>query len=552
MAPGKTWNRRLALAGGAALAAGGGYFALRQPQGETRHRITGAATFMRGNGAEPETLDPNLSVGTQDDAIIGDLMMGLMTEDPNCRPIPGLAKNWTTSPDGLTWTFSLREALWSDGVPVTAEDFIFSWQRILEPGQAAPYAYFVYFLKNAAAINSGKMPRTALGARALNKSTLEMKLEHPTPYMLELLMHAATYPLPRHVITAKGKDWARPGNHVGNGAYTLKRWIPNEYVLVEKNLRFFDAANVAMDKIYYYPTADYSAALQRMRAGELDVQDRVPVQRIDWIKSNLPYIYKPIPILVTEYVCVNHTREPFGDIRVREAINLALNREIIAQRIRRVGDVPAYALVPPGTANYPSGIQLAFKSTPQPARIERAQALMRSAGFGEKNRLKTTFMIRSTAPGPYRSVAAAIQQMLSLAYIDITILPTDFQVYLAQTRVHDFDMYEGAWSADFNDAATFLELLKTGGGNNNGLYSSATFDATLAAAQQDPDLVSRGAKLAEAETIALKDHAIMPLFNWASPNMVWPYVKGWHENPMDKHRSRWISIDQAARIKQFT
>jgi oligopeptide transport system substrate-binding protein len=322
-------------------------------------------------------------------------------------------------------------------------------------------------------------------------------------------------------------------------------------VLVEKNPRFFDVANVALEKIYFYPTDDYSAALQRMRAGELDLQTRVPVQRIDWIKANMSAAYAPVPILVTEYVQVNHTRAPFGDVRVREAINLALNREIIAQRIRRVGDVPSYALVPPATANYPSGTQLAFKSMPYPARTERARALMRSAGFGEQNRLKTSFMIRSTAPGPYRAVAAAIQQMLALTYIDIAILPTDFQVFLAQTQAHDFDMFEGGWSADFNDAATFLELLQTGGGNNWGLYSSPAFDRMLAAAQNDNDLVSRGRKLAAAEAIALRDHAIMPLYSWASPNLVWPYVKGWHENPMDKHRSRWISIDQASRIKQF-
>jgi oligopeptide transport system substrate-binding protein len=552
MALGKTWNRRLALAGGAALAVGGASLAFRHPSAGTRHRITDATTLLRGNGAEPETLDPNMSTGTQDDAIMGDLMMGLMTEDPMCRPLPGMAKNWTASPDGLTWTFFLREAAWSDGVPVTAEDFVFSWQRILEPALGAPYAYFVYFLKNAAAINAGKMPKSVLGAHALDAHTLEMKLEHPTPYMLELLMHAATYPLPRHVVTAKGRDWARPGNHVGNGAYTLKSWVPNDHVLLEKNLRFFDAANVALEKIYFYPTDDYSAALQRMRAGELDVHDRIPTQRIDWIRANLPEIYAPVPILVTEYVEVNHTREPFGDARVREAINLALNREVIAQRIRRVGDVPAYALVPPATANYPHGVELGFKSMPYQARMERARALMRSAGFGDRKRLKTSFMIRSTAPGPYRSVAAAIQQMLSLAYIDIAILPTDFQVYLAQTHAHDFDMFEGAWSADFNDAATFLELLQTGGGNNTGVYSNQAFDRMLAGAQDDNDLASRGRKLAAAEAIALSDHAIMPLFNWVSPNLVWPYVKGWRENPLDKHRSRWMTVDQAAREKQFS
>jgi oligopeptide transport system substrate-binding protein len=546
------WNRRLALAGGAALAAGGATLVLRQPTGEVRHNIADAQTLRFGNGSEPQTLDPSLSTGTQDDNIMGDLMMGLMTEDPMSRPIPGMATHWTSSADGLTWTFHLREALWSDGTPVTAGDFVFAWLRLLDPALAAPYAYYVYFLKNAAAINAGKMPAAALGAHALDAHTLEMELEHPAPYMLELLMHAVTYPLPRHVIAAKGRDWAHPGNYIGNGAFTLKSWVPNDYVLIEKNPSFFDAANVALERVYFYPTDDYSAALQRMRAGELDLQTRVPVQRIDWIRANMSAAFTPVPILATEYVQVNHTRKPFNDVRVREAINLALNREIISQRIRRVGDVPAYALVPPATANYPFGTQLAFKSMSYPARTERAQALMRSAGFGEQNRLKTSFMIRSTAPGPYRTVAASIQQMLALTFIDITILPTDFQVWLAQTNNHDFDMTEGGWNADFSDAATFLELLQTGNGNNWGLYSNHDFDRMLAAAQSDNDLVSRGQKLAAAETIALKDHAIMPLYFMASPNMVWPYVKEWRENPMDKHRSRWVTIDQAARIKQFS
>ena len=163
MASGKTWNRRLALAGGAALAAGGGYLALRQPSGGVRYIIADATTLHRGNGAEPQTLDPSLSTGTQDDAIMGDLMMGLVTEDLLSQPMPGMATHWTVSPDGLTWTFFLREAFWSDGIPVTADDFVFAWQRTLEPTLGAPYAYFLYFLKNAAAINAGKFPKTALG-----------------------------------------------------------------------------------------------------------------------------------------------------------------------------------------------------------------------------------------------------------------------------------------------------------------------------------------------------------------------------------------------------
>lgn len=551
MASGKTWNRRLALAGGALLAAGGATWALRRPSNGVHHKIADAGTLLLGNNSEPQTLDPSMSTGTQDDNIMGDLMMGLMTEDVMAQPIPGMATRWATSSDGLTWTFFLREALWSDGVPVTAGDFVFAWQRLLDPGLGAPYAYYVYFLKNAAAINAGKLPPGALGAKALDPHTLEMKLEHPAPYLLEMLMHASTYPQPQHVIKVKGKDWTRPGNHVGNGAFILKEWRPNDHVLVEKNPRFFDAPNVALKRIYYYPTDDYGAALQRMRAGELDIQTRLPVARIDWIKANMPGAHASVPLLVTEYIQVNHSRKPFNDVRVREAINLALNREAIAQRIRRVGDVPAYALVPPGTANYPHGVALGFRSMPYLVRMDRARALMRDAGFGPENRLKTNFSIRSTTPGPYRAAAAATQQMLAQIFIDISILPTDFQVWLAQTNAHDFDITEGGWNADFNDAATFLELLQTGSGNNWGLYSNPAFDRALSEAQSDNDLVSRGRKLAAAESIALKDHALMPLFHTANPNLVWPYVKGWRANPLDKHRSRWVSIDQAARLKQF-
>ena len=553
MASGKTWNRRGALAGGVALAGIGGYLALRQPSGgNRRHNIPDARTFLRGNVAEPETLDPSQSSGTQENEIIGDLMIGLMTHDVACKAIPGMATRWETAGDGLTWTFFLREALWSDGAPVSADDFVFSWRRILDPAIAAPYAYFLYLVKNATAINAGKMPPSALGARARDARTFEVQLEHPAPYMVEMLMHHSTYPLPSHVVKAKGKEWARPGNHVGNGAFKLVRWRPNDHVLVEKNPRFFDATNVALERIFYYPTDDYGAALQRMRAGELDIQMRLPAARIDWIRANMPGTTSTEPQLIVEYIQVNHARPPFNDVRVREAINLALNREAIAQRIRRVGDIPAYALVPPTTANYPRGTEFSFNDMPYPARLERARALMRAAGFSENNMLKTTYMIRSTAPGSYRAVAAAIQQMWAQAFINVTILPTDFQVFLAQTRNHDFDIIEAGWVADFNDAATFLELLQTGGGNNDGQYSSPAFDGMLADAQRDRDIVSRGQKLAAAEAIALKDHAIMPLYFTASTVLAWPYVKGWGDNGIEKHRSRWVSIDQAARLKQFT
>ncbi len=551
MASGKTWSRRLALAGGAALAAGAGALALHRP-GRSVHRIMpGQTVLRRGNAAEPQTLDPNLSSGVQEFEIISDLMVGLMASDALGQPIPGMATHWESSADGLTWTFHLRQALWSDGVPLTAADFVFAWRRILDPGTGSSYSYFLYVVKNAAAVNARKLPPEALGARAVDDRTLEVHLEHPAPYLLEMLTHTATMPLPRHVVAAKGRAWAQAGNYVGNGPFTLNSWNPNDHILVEKNPRFYDAAHVALEQVYFYPTDDFSAALQRFRAGELDFQMRLPVQQIDWIKANLPQTIAPVPQLIADIMAVNFKRKPFGDIRVREAINLALNREALTDRIIRVGYVPAYHLVPPGVANYPGGVAFDFKDMSPRARMQKAQALMRQAGYDETHRVKTTYLIRSTAPGGIRAVAAAIQQMLAQVFVDVSILPADMQVFYPQIQAHDFDMAQSGWVADFNDASTFLNLLQTGGGDNWGEYSNPAFDAALAAAQADIDLVSRGHKLATAESIALKDQALMPLWFWVSGNMKWPYVKGLEPNALDYHRSRWVTIDQAARLKLF-
>ena len=553
MASGKAWNRRIALAGGAALAATGGYFALRGPSGNRAHRkVTDARTLLRGNAAEPETLDPTQSSGTQENEIMGDLMIGLMTHDAVCKTIPGMATRWETSPDGLVWTFHLREALWSDGVPVTAGDFVFSWQRLVDPASASSYAYFLHLVKNGAAISAGKMPPSALAATAVDARTLRVELEHPAPYLLELLTHATTYPLPRHVVTAKGNAWSRPGTYVGNGAFVLKKWIPNDYVLVEKNPRFYDAANVALERVYYYPTADYSSALRQFQVGELDYQERYPTQKVDWVRKNLRNTINPVPLLITEIIGVNHRRKPFDDVRVREAINLALNREVITQRILRNGEVPAYNVVPPGIANYPNGLAYDFKALTYGERIAKAQSLMREAGFGENNRVRTTYMIRSTAPTIGRAVAAAIQQMLAQVYVDIAITPNDMQVFYPAIQEHNFDIAQAGWAADFSDASNFLDLFRTGGGNNWGEYSNPLFDTALNAAQREPDIIRRGEKLKQAESIFLKDHAAMPLWFWVSLNLTWPYVKGLEANALDFHRSRWISIDQAARIKQFS
>ena len=226
MTSGKVWNRRLALGGGAALLLGGSYLASRGKTATPHHPRAQAGTFYMGNAAEPFTLDPNLSDAQWEDTIIGDLMMGLTAEDSMARPVPGMAERWETSTDGLIWTFHLRDAQWSDGTQVIAEDFLFAWRSVLDPKTAASYAYFPYIIKNAQPINAGKLPGSALGAYARDPRTLEVHLEHPAPYLLEMLTHGSMMPVPRHVVEAKGKYWTQPGNYVSNGAFLLTEWVP--------------------------------------------------------------------------------------------------------------------------------------------------------------------------------------------------------------------------------------------------------------------------------------------------------------------------------------
>ncbi len=542
------WNRRTALlAGGAAAVGLGAYAALSPAQPERRGRPqVEAGLFRRGNGAEPNTLDPAQSSATWEDAIIGDLLIGLTTDDVNGDTIPGMAERWTTSEDGLTWTFFLREAVWSDGVAVTAEDFLFGWRRLLDPKTAAQYAYFIHVFKNAEAVNNGKMPLEALGVRAIDTRTLEIRLEHPAPYLPELLNHVTCYPQPKHVVEKLGNAWARPGTYVSNGAYVLSAWRPNDHILLTKNSRFWDSQNVKVEKALVLPTLDYTAALRSLRAGELDVQSRLPTQQIGWIRENMPELLSPVPQLTSELIVANHKVKPFDDVRVRKAMNLVLNREAITDKIIRAGHVPAYNLVPPGISNYPGGVYLENRGQKADLQIAEAQRLMQAAGFSRDNPVRTTYMIRSTT-STARAVAAAVQQMLAQAFINVTVIANDPATFYARIQEHNFDICNPGWGADFSDASNFLDLLKTGAGNNWGEYANPAFDATLAAAQNETDIGQRGQLLARAERIALDDHAIMPLYFWVSGNLVRPYIKGWKSNAMDKHRTRWISIDEEER-----
>ena len=401
------------------------------------------------------------------------------------RPIPGIAQHWDVSKDGLTWTFQLRKAQWSDGAAVTAGDFVFAFRRLTDPATRSRYAANLWILKNGAAVSAGKLPPAALGVAAPQPTRLVLTLERPAPYLPELLAHITASPVPRQ---AAKSGWARPGAYVGNGPYLLKEWLPNDHITLAKNPRFYDAAHVAFDRVTYYPTTDSAAAVKRFRAGELDLQSPVAASEFTWLRANMPGALKVTPSLAVTYVAINLER--LKDARIRRALNLAIDREAITQKILKLGEPTAYSIVPPGTANYPSGVSFDFRSQPFAARLAEAQGLMRQAGYGPANRF--TLSYATTTSPDNRRLAAVLQAMLSQIYVTLTIRATDVPNHFRSLRAHDYDLGIANWYADFNDASNFLDLLRSGSGNNYAGYRNPAFDRLMDQANAEPDAARRG------------------------------------------------------------
>jgi oligopeptide transport system substrate-binding protein len=508
------------------------------------HARPGVVVLNVGNGAEPDTLDPQKSTGKWESNIIGDMIIGLTTEDAAGKTIPGAATSWETSADGLTWTFHLRKNMnWSDGVPVTADDFVFALRRILDPKTAAQYASLLYVIKNAEAVNDGKLPPSAVGAKAIDAKTLQITLEHPVPYFLALARHQTMAPVPKHVVEKYGDDWVKPAHIVVNGPYTLAEWIPNSYIKLVKNQQFYDAKDVQIDEVYYYPISDQATELKRYQTGELDITSSIPARQLPWAKKTFGDQVHVHPIMAVGYEQINTQRPPFNDVRVRRALSMAIDRSIICYKILNAGQTPAYSLVPPDMANYPDGPQLSFKDESFKDRQNEARKLLAEAGFGPNHPLHFTYRYMDSLDG--RRVAVAMQDMWKQVGVNVELLNSEPKVHYDALRTQNFEVAAAGWVADYDDPQNFLYLLETStGAMNYARYSNPEFDKLMKEAAVTLDLTARAKILAQAEEIILKDSPIIPLDFGASRNLVAPYVKGWVDNLGDWHRTRFLSIEK--------
>jgi oligopeptide transport system substrate-binding protein len=516
-----------------------------QPQRVARPACpAGERCLEYGIASEPVSLDPQVTQSVYEAAIDRELFDGLYTDAPDGTPVLGAADKVTTSPDGLTWTFHLRPAKWSDGQPVTAQDFVYSYRRILDPKTASPYAYLVYLLKNAEPINGGKADPATLGAVALDPQTLQLTLEHPAPFLPQILKHQSFFPVPEHAIDRWGATWIEPGHFASNGAYTLGDWQLGNRVRLIKNPYFHDAAKVCFDRVDFTPTPDSVTAERRVLRGELDLNAGIQGNRIPRLRANptsAPYVHSH-PYLSTGYMIFNTRDVPaLQDRRVRMAIDMSIDRQFITAKLGRAGQVPTASFVPRGIAGYlpPSAAhpQPVWANWPLARRTAAARALMREAGYGPDHPLKLE--MKMFASPDTLTFAQAVQADLQGIWVDTTFRQEDGAVIFTSFSIRDFQLGLVSWVADYDDPTTFLTLMKSDtGAQNYGDYDNPAYDALLAKADHDADGVSRARYLAQAEQMGLNDVNVAPMYNGVNLNLVSPRIVGWVDNDSNIHPIR--------------
>ena len=502
------------------------------------------------NSSEPLSLDPHKATGSWENNILGNLFIGLTTENAGSEPIPGMAERWEVSEDLLTWTFYLRRATWSDGEACDAHDFEFAFRRILDPATLAQYAPILYPIKNAQAVNNpgegvAPLPPDQVGVTAIDDLTLEIRLEYPAPYLPQLLKHYTAYPIPKHLYERVGEEWVKPDNMVTNGPYTLKRWWSNYIIHIEKNPLFYDAENVTLEHLYFYPQNDVQAAARRVMSGEAGWSTRFPSNQVEVLRRDLPGFVRVSPYLTCNYFSFNTTRPPFNDVRVRQAMSMSYDRDFVASQIYRTGERPAYNFIPEGVFGYPGGPRYRWADQPLAERKREAERLLRAAGYGPNNPLRFAFSHRNTSDNPRVAVVAQNDWNSIAPWVTVELRGVENQVHYANLRAKNFEVGDGGWIGDFNDAKNFLFLFesRTGAQNYPG-FNIAAYDDLVNRSDFEIDAAVRADMMLRAEQLLLDEAPICTSVFINSTNLVHPDITGYVDNVEDIHRARWFGIKE--------
>ncbi|HLY56261.1 MAG TPA: peptide ABC transporter substrate-binding protein [Stellaceae bacterium] len=492
--------------------------------------------------AEPESLDPQLITGETDFDVVEDLFEGLTAQGPDGNPVPGAAVGWETSADRLSWTFHLRPGLaWSDGAKLTAADFVWAMRRAVDPATASPYAAALAPFANAREIIAGAARPETLGVSAPDPATVLIRLVEPTPFLPGLLFQPVTYPLPQAAVARWGRAWTRPGHMVSNGAFRLSQWTPQFEIVLEPNPSYHDRPPALPDRVRWILADDRKAGLRRFRAGELDTA-ALAAEDYSWAVANDKAELHSTPLFATRYLVFNLANGPFaGDVRLREALSRALDRDLLIGKLDTRGQRPAWGFIPPGLAGYHEQ-SLAYRNEPPETRAVTARRLFAEARGANTSPLRITLIAERNDVDDRLSAAirAIWQQALP---VQVTLDRTEWQVFNAAFHRGDFEVALFGWYADYADPWNFLANFRSDAGPlNPGAYRSTAFDALLDRARRGAE-ADRLTTLAEAERQLLADHPIAPLEFVVDQRLVAARVHGWTAEPFNMNLSRYLSAE---------
>jgi oligopeptide transport system substrate-binding protein len=521
-------------------ACGGGSNLSRVDQGT----IDGVLHF--GNGSEPQTVDPHLATGVPEHHVITALFEGLTSKNPyTLEPEPAVAESWDISEDGMTYTFHLRSnATWSNGDPVTAEDFRWSWERAMTPALASEYSYMYYPILNAEEFTTGRISDfNDVGVKVIDDYTLEVQLRAPTPYFLQLLDHYSTFPIHRGTVEKFGSytdrlsQWSREGNIVSNGAFELTEWMISSHIRVEKRQNYWDAETVKLNAIVFYPTENLITEERMFRDGLIHRTEDVPLDKVPVYLEEDPDTIVIAPYLSSYFYLINTTKAPMNDVRVRKALSLSVDRELLNETVLENIMSPAYFLTPPGTVGYEPPVTFGYDP-------DQAKALLAEAGYPNGEGFPSFEILYNTQEN-HRRIAIAIQEMWrETLNIDVDIVNQEWQVYLESIDNLNYDVARRGWVGDYVDPNTYLDMYITGGGNNSTGFSDERYDEImLNEAPLKLDTEERFALYREAETILMENMPIIPIYIYQTKNLKHPDLKGAPSNIMDHYNWKYIYLE---------
>lgn len=514
-------------------------FAAQVPAGV---QLADKQELVRGNGDEVPTLDPTMASDTSSSRVINDMFEGLVTEDLHGNTIPALAKSWDVSEDGTQYIFHLRDANWSNGDPITAHDFVFALQRIVDQKTGAPYSWYVSMasILNADVITKGEKNVDTLGVKALNDSTLQITLTKPVPYFIPMLAHTSMFAIPQKVVEKYKENWTKPENIVVSGAYKLSQWVINEKVVLERNSQYWNDQATVINKVTYLPISDVNAEYNRYRTGEIDITSVVPLELYAKIKKERPNELLTMPSLGTYYYLFNLNKKPFDDPRVRKALAYSIDRDVVVNKILGQGQLPAYTNTPPAVAGFEVP-KLEWAEISQKERNAKAKALLKEAGFDQSNPLKFSLEYNTSEAHKKLAIVMASMWKKNLG-VEVDIANQEWKTFLQTLSSKNFSVARYAWIGDYNEASTFLSYFASSGLNYGG-WNSADYDETLKQASIVKTDKEREVLYQKAEQIFTNEMPAIPVYFYTRTVLKNSHVGGYSaDNASDRRYTRDLYI----------